>query len=220
MARPKNLRNHTVWEDAYLEALLADPQHLPRKALDASGWSLGQLTKARKKAGFAAKEVAILEGHPLSAATSEEYIYKVWLRSAKEKYLLSLEENLGASMQARLDARLTIKAYDAAVAEDKAFEQAEKDVYARLREKLVMEAMKLAGLRGKDGDAAVDPKCRDPKHLQWLLAKLSPEQWGEKAKEVNVRHSVDASVKSLDDQIAELLEMGEAEDAVLIESGS
>ena len=194
----------------YLEALSADPAHQPRKAIEATKWSLGALTKARKNIEFAAMEVAILEGHPIAAASSEEFIMATHFRMAKEKYLVSLEENLGASMQACLDARITERQRDKLLAEDAEFAQGEADVYGRLREKLAQEVMKIA--LGKD------PKCRDAKHLQWTLGKLDPEKWGDKPKQVDVRHSGEIGVKSTADRIMELLGNDDSEEATLSDS--
>jgi len=188
--------------EAYLTALASDPKHLPRTAMDATGWNVGALTRSRRNKEFAAMEVAILEGHPVSAATSSEFIMQTHLRMAKEKYLVQLLANNGASILSCEESGLTRKQLEQAERDDPAFAEAQALVYSRIREKLVDQAMKLGGLRGPDGKG---PECRDGNTLLKILAKIAPEDWGDKPKQVDIHYSGEVTLKSTADQIMELL---------------
>lgn len=183
-------------QEAYLAALAAHPEHNSREVASSLGLAPHHITEMRKSDTFTAREVAIVEGHPLGAA-SVPRIHEVQLKLAKDKYLEALRVHDGGRRAACKDANITFREYEAMSRNDPAFREAETEVLAELCEGLETDSTRMAR--------------RDPQHMRWLLAKLIPDRYADKPKKVEHHHKGSLSITTLDAEIEQLLDGEEAE---------
>ena len=118
------------------------------------------------------------------------------IEEKKKAFLAELETNLGNEYKARLTLNLPVTALDE-FRKDPAFREREADIYSWLKSELTEESLRVALGR--------KPSTKDSAHLRWLLAKVDPERYGDKPKEIKHTYSGAVDIRSVDREIELLL---------------
>jgi hypothetical protein len=181
--------------DEYLGALKITPSRDPAAAARMAGVKMAEIHLLRRiDASFVAKEAELAKFRPKPVRTLTE---PTDVDRAKHVYLELLDAYRGNSVQARRDVGATNDDLRGWRERDAEFKQREDEVYEGINAALVQKTVEHALGEGE--------RLPDSGHTRAVLGKLIPDQWGEKPKQVEHRHSGEISVKATEATITELL---------------